>query len=339
MRNRRLTFKAKQLQEETTTMPSRFTKDCEAYKVLEGLFADGTITADTRPKEILKGPHEDVFKEFSDTVFRTHFNRMKAEKGVLLRNDSGKMTVAEKLQKDMADRMAEIHSRGEECFPPGSGKSQGFVVPAMLNGAGNLKPAPVAAAAAAASASATNPFVTPGASLKQEEDDDGLELILPSLLCTVGDSESSRKKQIMLTQMPSGVTNPEQWKSSVVGDGWYYRCNVKQHKTMMDPVVLACAIPENVDPAFHFFAKDAINAALREMCGGKRKDLAYTFKKKLDFKCETKILVEQPATFNGCTFLLVVLQAVEEDAWNLTNEANKMVDLNEKMAKMKEKGV
>ena len=75
------------------------------------------------------------------------------------------------------------------------------------------------------------------------------------------------------------------------------------------------------------------------MHDAKRKDLVYTFKKKLDFQCETKILFEQPATFDGCTFLLVALQAVEEDSWNLTNEANPMLDVKAKLAQMKQKGI
>jgi len=305
-------------------MPAKkFTKNCHAYKVMESLFDDGSITADTVASDLYKrGKHADVFSEFSDSVVRTHFNKMKAEKGVLVRKDAGKPTVAEGIAAARAAAAKNAAALGETAALTQAKAGAVFLED------DDLKPPPVASAA--------NSFVTPVN--KTGEDDDGMEITLPNICAAVEDSESMRKKQVLVVHMPSGIIKPDQWKSDVVGDGGYYRCNIQQHSTMGEPQVLACAIPNNVDPAFHFFAKDAINAELREMCGGKRKELTYTFKKKLDFKCETKILVEQPATYNGCTFLLLVLQAVEEDSWNLTNEANALVDLNEKMAKLKEKG-
>lgn len=306
-------------------MPAKkFTKNCHAYKVMESLFDEGTITADTVASDLYKrGKYVDVFAEFSDSVVRTHFNKMKAEKGVLVRNDAGKTTVAQGIAAARAAAATNAAVLGETAALANA-KSTAV----LLDVDDDLKPPPVASAA--------NSFVTPVT--KTEEDDDGDEIILPSICTTVEDSQSMRKKQVLVVHMPSGITKKSQWKSDVVGNGGYYRCNIQQHSTMGEPMVLASAIPSSVDPAFHFFAKDAINAELREMCGGKRKELVYTFKKKLEFKCETKILVEQPATYNGCSFLLLVLQAVEEDSWNLTNEANDMVDLNEKLAKLKEKG-
>ena len=43
-RKRKLSSKAK---ESTTTMVKKFTKNCDAYKLMESMFNDGTVTSDT----------------------------------------------------------------------------------------------------------------------------------------------------------------------------------------------------------------------------------------------------------------------------------------------------
>jgi len=182
-------------------------------------------------------------------------------------------------------------------------------------------------------ASATNTLVTP-ANLKKEEKNEGLEMILPCVSCSVNNSDSVRQRAVIAVQMPAGITDPSQWHTEVVGDGGYLQFDITQHQTMTNPLVLSMAIPDELDPSLQMFAQNALNAKIKELCGGKRKDLKHTFKKKLGFQCEKKIMLEQPGNFGGCTFLLVVLQAVEQDDWNLKNTSNKMLDVEEKLAKL-----
>ena len=60
---------------------------------------------------------------------------------------------------------------------------------------------------------------------------------------------------------------------------------------MTNPLVLSMAIPDELDPSLQMFAQNALNAKIKELCGGKRKDLKHTFKKKLDFQCEKNIML------------------------------------------------
>ena len=322
-RNRKKTAKAI----ETTMPPNRFTKATEAYKIMEGLFDDGTVGPDTAPGDLYKGQYSKIFQQYSDSVFRTHFNKMKAEKGVLLRKDDGKKTVAEGIA-DAIKKPSGQANQNTQVWDP-TDRDTSFTGEAKLaEGALWLY----------SDNEPTDPFVTP-ANLKKDDEDEGIPMILPCVAATIDDSDSAKKRAVIATHMPSGIVDPSNWKTEVVGDGNYLRFNVQQHQTMTNPMVLSMAIPDEIDPTLQIFAQNAINAKIREMCGGKRKELMYTFKKKLDFKCEQQIVFEQPATFGGCTFLLVVLQAVEQDSWNLQNKSNNLVDLDAKIAKMKAKGL
>jgi len=281
---------------------ARLAKTTPAYKQLVLLFDNKEIDPDARPKDVYEGKYADIFQKHKLDSFRSLFNRLKAEKGVLLRAKTGtKQTVAEGIaaaQAGSEDKMQNL----------------------MAAAAENQPPPPEDEAEAADEA-----FVTPAAGLPKKDEFKPLPWRPHFLAGVVEDSAATRDEYFVAVNLPSGMEDPIFWQPSVT-EADEYRLECKAHPTMQDTEVLCLALPEQWSDIKKANTAKAINAALKEQCDGIRRQVWYDFSHKLPFKCDTKLIVNQPIKFNGCHYLYVQMQAVQTDGWNLENKPSVLKD-------------
>lgn len=280
------------------TRMTRLTKDSAAYKLLAQKFDDGEIEPADRPKEVWLT--EEVFQQHKLDNFRTAFNKMKAQKGILLRDDDGKPSIA--------DAIAQAQGKSVEMMDA-------------------LKPPPEAAGVASLP---TTTFVTPAG---RRNDSQRLEVdFLPFHVCAeVDDTDYSRKVLACAVQLPSGTKSVDDIEVAVVNDGSVFEMKSVMHPLMLNSKVLTVVWSSFVSPKDHTLRQAAFGLAVRNMLNGEKKDVWGVWQKALPFKCDNLFLKNEICVVRDCHFLYVELQAADVTTYATNRKAKAAVDYSDKI--------
>jgi len=303
----------------------RLTQDTECFKVMEAMLINRDFDENAPPKEIWSS--NPIFQEFPLNIWRTKWNKMKAEHGINLRQAQvpGGATVAGAPNIAAARAMLENLQQG--------GVQQPRQGPA--GGQANLKQAPDSKWPAMPSVKAVQlqgnmpplamaaPMVyDPEVPYSKESvnETDKTEFTPPHMLVKLCDARARRDKLMAFIQCNSGLVRASDYHAEIRIDD----CNEnkvlavksRNHPAMEMAEILLKGLQGKMEHSQMVLARQEIDKKVGELKGeDNSKQIQWTFKLELPVAVSSTFVDQGIFTFDGMTFLVIQMEA---------QEANKM---------------